>query len=156
MDAMDIFGALLGKKSGSGSIGGRILKEMLGGRGTQGGSPAAPSPQPRRQPSGRAQRPRTIDEAASSLEDLLGVSNDHHQHRQAPKQTPASTPAPQWNPPQKEQLDEQAKVLIRAMIAAAKSDGQVSQEEQDAILKQLEHVSDEEVAFLRFRVPTSC
>ena len=150
MDAMDILGALLGKKAGSGSIGGKILKEMMGGqRGSKGQRQSPPPSQPSRQPSGRAQRPRTIGEAATGLEELLGVSNDHHQHRRQPQQAPASAPAPQWNAPKKEQLDEQAKVLIRAMISAAKSDGQVTQEEQNAILKQLEHVSEAEIAFLR-------
>lgn len=153
MDAMDIFGALLGKKSGSGSIGGKILKEMLGGSrgGSTGGLQSPSSSQPRRSPSGQSQRPRTLKDAASSLEDLLGVSRDHHHQRRQPQQAPTSSRVnpPSWSPPQKEQLDEQAKVLIRAMISAAKSDGQVTQDEQDAILKQLEHVSEEEIAFLR-------
>lgn len=159
MDAMDILGALLGKKSGSGGMGGKILKDMMGG-----GRGRAPQPQSRGQSQGRSrgptlghsprsQRPRTIGDAAKGLEDLLGVSNDHHQHRrQTQTSAPApSNPAPQprWSPPEKEVMDEQAKVLIRAMICAAKSDGQITQEEQDAIVKQLDHVSEEEIAFLR-------
>ena len=157
MDAMDILGALLGKKSGSGGLGGKILKDMMGG----GSRKQAP---PTRKPSGpqlgRSQssgRPRSIGEAAHSLEDLLGVSNDHHQSNRSTKSSQtASVPAPsnpaprpQWSPPEKEQLDEQAKVLIRAMVSAAKSDGQITKEEQDAIVKQLDHVSEEEIQFLR-------
>ncbi|WP_160148198.1 tellurite resistance TerB family protein [Rubripirellula obstinata] len=160
---MDILGALLGKKSGSGGIGGKILKDMMGG----GQRRQAP---PTRQPSGpqlgrskTSGRPQSIGEAAHSLEELLGVSNDHHQHNRrtrssqpapsdpAPSNPSPSNPAPrpQWTPPEKEQLDEQAKVLIRAMVSAAKSDGQITQEEQDAIVKQLDHVSEEEIQFLR-------
>ena len=152
MDAMDILGALLGKKSGSGGLGGKILKDMLGRAGK------ASRPQPR-QPSGpslghspASGRPRSIGEAAHGLEDLLGVSNDHHQHTRGSRSAPAASsppPAPQWSQPEKEQLDEQAKVLIRAMVSAAKSDGQITKDEQDAIVKQLDHVSEEEIKFLR-------
>jgi uncharacterized membrane protein YebE (DUF533 family) len=46
-------------------------------------------------------------------------------------------------------MNEQAKVLVRAMVGAAKSDGQITQDEQDSILKQLDHVSQEEIEFLR-------
>ncbi len=35
------------------------------------------------------------------------------------------------------------------MVSAAKSDGQVTQEEQNAIVKQLDHLSEEEIQFLR-------
>lgn len=156
MDAMDILGALLGKKSGSGGIGGKILKDMMGGGG---GRRQAP---PTRKPSGpqlghskSSGRPRSIGDAANSLEDMLGVSNDHHQHNRStrpsqPASNPApASPAPQWTQPEKEQLDEQAKVLIRAMVSAAKSDGQITKEEQDAIVKQLDHVSEAEIQFLR-------
>ena len=46
-------------------------------------------------------------------------------------------------------MNEQAKVLIRAMVNAAKSDGQITQDEQNSILKELDHVSQEEIDFLR-------
>ncbi|TWT54112.1 hypothetical protein Pla22_17470 [Rubripirellula amarantea] len=167
MDAMDILGALLGKKSGSGGLGGKILKDMMaGGRSTQQNQPQSrgtSKQSPTRGHSPQAQRPRTIGDAAKGLEDLLGVSNNHHQERRqnqssatAPtrsgptRSAPAQTiPQPRWTPPEKEAMDEQAKVLIRAMICAAKSDGQITQEEQDAIVKQLDHVSEEEISFLR-------
>ena len=141
MDAMDILGALLGKKS-SGSAGGNILKDMLGG-----GTPK-PSTQTRRAPQPQRQgRPKTIGDAARSLEDLLNVSNEHHaQQRQTP--APKRQSPPQWTPEQ-ESMNEQSKVLVRAMVNASKSDGQVTEAEQQEILKRLDHVTQEEIDFLR-------
>jgi len=159
MDAMDILGALLGKKASSGSAGGNILKDMLGGK-----RPAPPAKQPqRRAPQPRSQsRPRTIGDAARSLEDILGVSTEHHsQRRQSspPRQPAPSQPAPRQSPPpqspppqrspEQESLNEQSTVLIRAMVNAAKSDGQITQDEQEAILKRMDHVSQTEIDFLR-------
>lgn len=46
-------------------------------------------------------------------------------------------------------MDEQAKLLVRAMVSAAKSDGQISQDEQNNIIKQLGDVSQNEIDFLR-------
>lgn len=169
MDAMDILGALLGKKSSSGGMGGRILKDMLGGGQTR--SPQPPKSNNSQRGTSRSAdrsrstgRPQSIGEAAHSLEELLGVSHDHHQHRRrAPtdarsetpslephsKPAPQSQPAPSWTQSQKETLDDQAKVLIRAMVSAARSDGQITQDEQDSIVKQLKHVGDAEIQFLR-------
>lgn len=50
---------------------------------------------------------------------------------------------------QYEVMNEQSKILLRAMVAAAKSDGQITQEEQDNVVKQLEHGSQEEINFLK-------
>lgn len=171
MDAMDVLGALLGKKSGSGSPGGNILKDILGGGGSSARRPAPP--QPRRTPAPQqGRRPKSIGEAARSLEDLLNVSNSRHAERHPqtrPSQTrqpqtrqpqaqrspaPDLTPAPQrrYTPPEpaeQDALNEQSVVLIRAMISAAKSDGQITQEEQQAIVGQLGHLSENELNFLR-------
>lgn len=165
MDAMDVLGALLGKKSGSGSTGGNILKDILGGG-------ASPKPTPRRQAPAPKQgrRPKSIGDAAKSLEDLLNVSNGRHaqRHPQATRHTPTRRqpeptpqPAPQrrYTPPEtaeEESLNEQSVILIRAMIAAAKSDGQITQDEQNEIVGQLGHLSETELKFLReeFARPT--
>lgn len=45
--------------------------------------------------------------------------------------------------------DEQAEVLINAMVNSAKSDGQVDQEEVDGIISQLGDLSNEEETYLR-------
>jgi len=50
---------------------------------------------------------------------------------------------------QYEQATEQAEIMIRAMINAAKADGQVDQEEQQKILGKLGDVTQDEVDFVR-------
>ena len=140
MDAMDVLGALLGRKSGSGSPAGNILKDILGGARTQ----PKPQAQPRQHP--KARKPRTIGDAARGLEDLLNVSNKHHQQR---RQAPTPAPAPPKRAPQEEAMNEQAQVLVRAMVSAAKADGQITQDEQNSIIKQLGDVSQNEIDFLR-------
>ena len=159
MDAMDILGALLGRKTKSGGSGGSVLKDMLGG----GRKPAQRAPS-NRAPSGRApsQRPQSIEESAQSLEDLLNVANDHHNNRrETPSQRPPRSAPPRQSPPasrraplptppsEPAELNDQAVIMIRAMINAAKSDGKIDQAEQDAILKQVDHVGDEEIRFLQ-------
>lgn len=47
------------------------------------------------------------------------------------------------------QANEEATIMIRAMINAAKADGRVDQQEQENILKRLGNVSQEELAFVR-------
>jgi uncharacterized membrane protein YebE (DUF533 family) len=59
---------------------------------------------------------------------------------EAPFQAPAPT---------SELDDERAKLLVVAMVNAAKADGQLDKKEQDAILGQLGDVSQEEIDFLR-------
>ena len=46
-------------------------------------------------------------------------------------------------------MNEQSKVLVRAMVGACKSDGQITRDEQNQILQQLDHVSQEEIDFLK-------
>ena len=113
-------------------------------------------PAPQRQPTPhRPSRPRTIGETARSLEDLLNVSQEHHQQRrQAPPAPSQPPPAPRQPAPPRAQADPdplnaQAEILVRAMIGAAKSDGQISESEQQEIVSQLGHVSQAELDFLR-------
>ncbi|TWT82007.1 hypothetical protein CA13_34620 [Planctomycetes bacterium CA13] len=151
MDAMDVLGALLGQKSKKGGAGAQILKDMLGG-----GKRPAPAP-PKSRTSSRMQRPNTIDGAAKSLEDILGVSNERHQTRTQSRSAPSAPSMPKAQLPERSRqapaadapMNAQSEVLVRAMISAAKSDGQIDQAEQDNILKQFGQVSQDEVAFLR-------
>lgn len=46
-------------------------------------------------------------------------------------------------------MEQQAKLMIRAMIQAAKADGEIDKEEQAAILERLGEISDEERAFVQ-------
>ena len=148
MDAIDILGALLGKKMKSPSRGGDVLKDMMAGK----RRPPAP---PRQAPPPRQTRPTSIGEHAKSLEELLNVSHQHHSGRREsaprrqPPPEPAPTPAPSSRSLQPDPLNEQAEVLVRAMVGAAKSDGQITQQEQQEILGQLGHVTQDEIDFLR-------
>lgn len=160
MDAMDILGGLLGRKSSGGSIGGKILKNIILGGGRK---KSAPAPAPRRQ-APPAQIPRSNapqEHGGASLDDLLAEAYGHHKRRRpAPPQQaerddyqtfPRSQPKADPHP-----MNEQAAILIRAMVAAAKSDGQIDQSEQDAIVGQLGDLDQNEVQFLRteFAKPT--
>ena len=172
MDAMDVLGALLGSKRTSGSPGGSMLEEMLT-RGRSGAAspssrstPSSPAATPRRQPAPsrhQPRRPKSIGEAARGLEELLGVTNDryqqrHPQSRSQPAPAPTPTPAPQResssryqapNPHEEEALNAQSEILIRAMISAAKADGQIDDQEQQRITGKLGHLSQADIAFLR-------
>lgn len=67
-----------------------------------------------------------------------------------PKSPPASnSPFSNRVPAPPASADDQALVLVRAMINAAKADGQISHDEQQAILQQVGDSSPETVSFLR-------
>lgn len=164
MDAIDILGSILGKKINSSGRGGSILKDILGGgRSRQ---------EPQYQEQSHSQERRRSNDPfgqshnkpigsrhdrsqrdSSSLEDLLGVAVDHnrrsrdHYQQHKPPQRPQRR-QPQFTPEQ-EELNEQSKVLIRAMVNATKADGRVDKQEQEGILQHLDHVSQEEIDFLR-------
>lgn len=170
MDPMDILGGLLGggsKKSG-GSLSGKILKDLLGG-----GSSRQPAPQRSpRNSGGHSRRPRDIDDHAKQLEDLLGVAKDRHETRtrSAPRQAPPPQ-QPRYQEPsapsrggggfsfdsrppvvgRKDPPDqnEEAMILIRAMINAAKSDGSISRDEQEEILQRISNPTQDAMSFLR-------
>jgi len=50
--------------------------------------------------------------------------------------------------------EEEAKILLRAMISAAKADGDIDEEEQQTIIKHLGDVSEEEARFVRSEINT--
>lgn len=66
--------------------------------------------------------------------------------------SPAPVPTPKASLPQGERQNQQAVVLIRAMLNAAKADGEISQDEQQRILEQLANPTPEALAFLRQEV----
>ena len=63
--------------------------------------------------------------------------------------------ASQLNDDDRRQADDQAEILVRAMINAAKSDGQIEQAEVDNIVGRLGEIDEHEAEFLRneFRAP---
>lgn len=58
-------------------------------------------------------------------------------------------PAPEPEPPQRQAANDQATILIRAMCNAAKSDGQVDQQEQQNIIGRLGELDQNEIDFLQ-------
>jgi len=173
MDAIEILGSLLGHKSSGSGAGADILKEIfLGGSRKEEPRSAGRAQMPREVTA------ESVDRQASELEDLLNVANHRSSGRatgqpqppqrpQAPRQ-PAEPELPaSWSQsgagkgrdekPQDDMLQDdetqrqsdQALVLVRAMVNAAKCDGQVSQPEQQAILSRLGDRSPEAIQFLR-------
>ena len=165
MNAIEILGSLLGGRSGSGAgAGADILSEVLGGR------PKSPAPS-----RGRGSGPIDVERDAKSIEDMLGIGNESRPvpaqapQRSAPPPPPAPTrptsnvqptdifgqrrqaPKVSLSVPKPAELsqNDQSILLIRAMINAAKVDGEITQDEQDFILKQVNDNSAETIQFLR-------
>lgn len=160
MDAMDILGGLLGggSKSGGG-LGGKILKDLMGG-----GRRSSPPPS-RGSTQGRSRR-TNIESEAKQLEDLLGVAKDRYTRRSAP-QTRSQPAPPPAEPPrsgrggfsfddrapvgrrEQPEPNEEAVILIRAMINSAKADGRVTPDEQQEIMNRISNPSREAMEFLK-------
>lgn len=167
VDAIDILGALLGRKAQASGPGGKVATGSKIETGTLGTSRSKPAADPFE--TKYDSRPMTVEESARNLEDLLNVATDHHESKRTSskpatksqtKQTPVPTPVPgRASLPDRahlpSDLNEQAKLLVRAMIAAAKSDGQLTNDEQDAIVQQLGHAGQAEIDFLRQEFATT-
>ncbi len=156
MDAMDILGSILGRRSKSRGSGGRILKDIFGQGGS--GQPQQETRQREHHPvdnrSGSLPRGSRSDyqqNDAHDLEDLLRVSRQHHSKRRGQSPPAASPPprVPERNSQEFQSMNQQSEVLVRAMVNAAKSDGQIDKDEQNHILGELDHVTQEELDFLR-------
>lgn len=163
MDAIDILGSLLGRKSGQSGKGSDVLKDIFKG----GGSRSTPPPkrktsQPPQRKTSAPPKASDIQREAKELEDLLNVANDRQTRRPSRNPTP-SRPAPS---PQRDSgfqreahsgghrqetsgMDGKALILVQAMVNAAKSDGQIDRAEQDSMLKQLQDPSPDAIQFLR-------
>lgn len=179
MDAMKLLGELLGTQSmARGGVAENILKTILSGSPSstapEKGSSNMPHSQPRAmEPLERTVEPmRNWDAPARSPADVMrrgGTANQRsggsvwggligdavQRYGQRPgvsepsstratrsqQQYPSDTPESHTN--------SDAEVLVRAMINAAKSDGQIDQAEQDRIVSKLGNLSHEEVNFLR-------
>jgi hypothetical protein len=176
MDPMDILGGLLGGGGNSkgGGLGGKILSELLkGGRSAPASAPRPRTPSAPTRPVG----PTDPGAAARRLEDILGVAQDRHATRggtPVPQRQSSPTPQTQYRPapppprygkpvppPEKNYFptstrstdamnqNDEAVVLIRAMVNAAKADGRVTQDEQQAIIDRLATPPQEAIDFLR-------
>ncbi len=150
MDAIDILGELLGHKKSQPSRGSDVLKDIF--RRGSGQSASTSSPKSQGQ----------ISREAQELEDLLNVAESRSSTRRTgstqtsvPQQT---RPLPQQTSTDRrdssvgrnrDQDNERALVLIRAMINAAKADGKIDEAEQKKILEKMGNSSRENIDFLR-------
>jgi len=128
----DLLGSVLGGKSGASGGGlGDLIGGMLGGSSTSGGG--------------------LEDLLKGGLGGLLGGAVAKHAQTVDPD---APTPMPDDydmlpDDLEPEQANDQAMILIRAMINAAKSDGHIDEAEQQAILEKLGDVTEDEIEFIR-------
>lgn len=179
MDAMDILGSLLGGKAQGGGRGADILRDIFGRSGGNAPQPesrgqAAPggrqAPQDDRVDAGDLEELLNVavNRTSNQRSAPPPMSRPPVQANTMPPSRPAPAPRPappQYQPRQqapsqpqfpREQeassgvtQNDQALILVRAMVSAAKADGQVSQAEQQTILEQLGGASAETVQFLR-------
>ncbi len=133
----DLLGSVLGGGSSGGSAGGLgdLLGSMLGG-GSGGSSGSAGG---------------LDDLLKGGLGGLLGGAVAKHAQTVDPN---APTPMPDDysmlpSDLEPQQANEQATILIRAMINAAKSDGHIDEAEQRAIIEKLGDITQDEIEFIR-------
>jgi uncharacterized membrane protein YebE (DUF533 family) len=178
MDPIEILGSILGQKANGSGAGAEILKEIFG-TGRRQEAPRSGPGTATRSPSASRSREfadEDIDRQARELEDLLNVAKERSA---APRTAGQRAPAPQApaakasKPAEKsgaaptlrvdtpqddafERQNQQALTLVRAMVNAAKCDGQISQSEQEAILNRLDNPPPEAIQFLREEFSKPC
>ena len=170
IDTLKLLGSLLGSGGPSRGAGATILQSVLGGGqqtqqgggqgaglggllgavlgGAAGGNLGGVSAQQRVQQQAQSGQGGGLADLLNQtgLGGLLGAAVGQAQGEQAaPAQ--ASARLPQGVSPA--QASEQASLLIRAMINAAKSDGQFDKQEEQAILGKLGDISQDEINFIR-------
>lgn len=173
MDPIEILGSILGQKANGSGTGAEILKEIFGTGRREEAPRSEPATATRSTPASRSRdlADEDIDRQARELEDLLNVAKERSA---TPRPTGQRTPAPEAkaskpaessgtarsgpaptlrvDAPQDdafERQNQQALTLVRAMVNAAKCDGQISQAEQQAILNRLDNPPPEAIQFLR-------
>ena len=143
MDMIDILGGILGEKAGKSGRGSDVLKDIFG-RSSRRSSPS------------KIPTEEQIEKQARELEDMLSVAKDRHDRYQAPsneRREPAprepSSREPSSSGSSSKESGERALILIRAMVNAAKADGQIDDDEQKKIISRLSDRSRETIDFLR-------
>lgn len=155
MDAIKLLSGLLGNKSLSSGLGGQLLGGLLGGGGgSTGGGGGLGSVIGSVLGGGRQSAggggiggllggllgggAAAQQSSGGGISDLLGAVLG------------SGGKAPEVPQEQRAAVNDQATVLIRAMVNAAKSDGRIDEKEQENIVSKLgDEVSEAEVAFLR-------
>ena len=166
MDAIKLLSGLLGNKSLSSGLGGQLLGGLLGGGGGGGRSSGGGGGLGNILGSvlgggGGQQQSAGGGGLSGLLGGLLGGGGGSQASAPAPQAgggglgdilgaVLGGNKAPEVPPQQHAVANDQATILIRAMVNAAKSDGRIDQTEQENIVSKLgEDVSQAEVEFLR-------
>ncbi|WP_202907497.1 tellurite resistance TerB family protein [Mariniblastus fucicola] len=157
MDAIKLLSGLLGNKSLSSGLGGKLLGGLLGGGGGSTGGGGLGSVLGSVLGGGQ-QRSAGGGGISGLLGGLLGGGGGGAATAQSGGGISdllgavlgGGGKAPEVAQEQRSAANDQATVLIRAMVNAAKSDGRIDQTEQDNIVSKLgDEVSEAEVKFLR-------
>lgn len=162
MDAIKLLGSLLGNKSLSSGMGGKILSGVLGGGGQQQQSGGGLGGLLGSVLGGGGNSGGGNDMLGSILGSVLGGGSGR-QSAPAPVQQSGSNvlgdllgsvlggnKAPEVEPQQRAQAQLQAEVIVKAMINAAKSDGRIDEAEKKKIIGGLgSEVTEAEVNFVQ-------
>ncbi len=148
MDAIKLLGSLMGNRSLASGLGGQLLGGLLGGGGQQQGGGGLASILSGVLGGGGQQQQQSANPlggllggGGGGIGGLLGSVLGGGAKQEAPPQLP---------PEQHSAANDQAVLMIRAMVNAAKSDGRVDQKEQDNIISKLgDDVSQDEINFLK-------
>jgi uncharacterized membrane protein YebE (DUF533 family) len=134
MDLTDILGSILGQKTSTPSRGTDVLNDIFNRRKSGSSQPL----------------PNEIENKAKELEDILDVAKQRHDRRQSSQPSTQTAPSDRQRTDSGGALDnDRALVLVRAMLNAAKADGQLDDQEQQKIFQRLGTTSPEAVQFLR-------
>lgn len=134
MDAMRLLGGLLGNNSLGGSLGGQVLNSLSRGMsGRRGGGTAA----------------ALLGSLAVAAVQHYMQSSNTSSHSRSPAPTMGSFAGMSAPPLDMPQANQQARLFVEAMIAAARADGKVDREEQGKILGQLGDMGADELEFVR-------
>ncbi len=146
VDAIKILGSLMGNNAVSSGLGAQVLKSVLGGA-LGGGSGAGASGGGLGGLLGGV-----LGGGGASGGGLLGGLADaalkqfgQNQAGSAPAASDECVPAGMSH----QQANDEATILIRAMIYAAKADGRVDREETENVLQRLGEITQDEIDFVR-------
>ncbi len=140
VDAIKILGSLMGNNAVSSGLGAQVLKSVLGGAGASGSGLGG-------------LLGGVLGSGGSSGGGLLGglaeAALKQFGQNQASSTAPVTSEQCVPEGMNQQQANEEATLLIRAMINAAKADGRVDREETENILQRLGDITQDEIDFVR-------
>lgn len=148
MDAMSLLGSLMGNNAVGGGIGGQLIGGLLGGGGG--------NPMQNRMGSGgssgfgkKAMMGVLGGLAVTALMKYAKNRSAGQAQAAMPSDFPETDDVMTNTGYDDNEANSRAEILIRAMVNAAKADGQVDEQEQQNILERVGNLGEEEAEFLR-------